>query len=121
MRLCHEALPLDTTVLRFVIGLFLVMSFFFCGAPFLHGQTFTKITTGIVVRDRHVSAGVSWMDYDNDGDPDLFVTNVSSFQIVTFRVLSLSIVTFGSILRSNNRHALYSIKQEKVSIPFYGT
>lgn len=38
-------------------------------------QTFTKLTTGIVVNDGGNSRGCSWGDYDNDGDLDLFVGN----------------------------------------------
>jgi len=38
-------------------------------------STFTLITEGIVVNDLGNSTGVSWGDYDNDGDFDLFVAN----------------------------------------------
>jgi hypothetical protein len=37
--------------------------------------SFTKITEGVVVSDSGNSTGVSWGDYDNDGDFDLFVAN----------------------------------------------
>ena len=37
--------------------------------------TFTKITEGDIVNNGGQSNGSSWVDYDNDGDLDLFVTN----------------------------------------------
>src|SRR5262245_42780882 len=41
-----------------------------------HAQTsFTRITTGPVATDREQSDGCAWVDYDNDGFLDLFVTN----------------------------------------------
>jgi hypothetical protein len=39
---------------------------------------FSKITTGSVVSDGGHSITGSWADYDNDGDLDLFVANLSS-------------------------------------------
>lgn len=36
---------------------------------------FTAVTEGPVVNDGGSSIGGTWGDYDNDGDPDLFVTN----------------------------------------------
>ncbi|MEA3287347.1 MAG: FG-GAP-like repeat-containing protein, partial [Candidatus Marinimicrobia bacterium] len=37
--------------------------------------TFNKVTTGAVVSDGGNSYGVSWVDYDGDGDIDLYITN----------------------------------------------
>lgn len=37
--------------------------------------TFTRIMTGPVATDRASSGGVAWIDFDGDGDPDLFVSN----------------------------------------------
>jgi enediyne biosynthesis protein E4 len=37
--------------------------------------TFTKITEGIQSNDAGCSFGCNWVDYDNDGDLDMFVTN----------------------------------------------
>ena len=41
-------------------------------------DTFTKIDTGIIVTDDGYSSGCSWVDFDNDGWLDLFVTNSSN-------------------------------------------
>jgi len=38
-------------------------------------QIFTKVTSGPMVNDGGDSRAVNWIDYDNDGDVDLFVTN----------------------------------------------
>ncbi len=38
-------------------------------------KTFTKITTGAIATDAFYSRGVNWVDYDEDGDFDMFVTN----------------------------------------------
>lgn len=36
---------------------------------------FVKIDTGIVVSEAFLSRGITWIDYDNDGDQDIFVCN----------------------------------------------
>ena len=40
-----------------------------------HAQSFTRITDGPHVNDLGASRSVNWIDYDADGDLDLFVTN----------------------------------------------
>ena len=40
--------------------------------------TFTRITTGAMVVSTANSQGCAWIDYDNDGYPDLFVTRSQS-------------------------------------------
>ncbi|MBI2419396.1 MAG: VCBS repeat-containing protein [Ignavibacteriales bacterium] len=44
-------------------------------AALLHAQIFEKIAAGSPVNDAGDSRAVTWIDYDNDGDLDLFVTN----------------------------------------------
>ncbi len=42
---------------------------------FTYPQDFTKITEGDIVNEGGQSFGVAWIDFDNDGDVDLFVAN----------------------------------------------
>lgn len=39
------------------------------------GDTFTKVDTGVIATDVVMSESGTWGDYDNDGDPDLFVAD----------------------------------------------
>ena len=59
----------------------LFLGFFFLFTIFVWqkilAQNFTQITIGPHVNDHKASLGCSWIDFDNDGDEDLFVTNGS--------------------------------------------
>jgi hypothetical protein len=63
-------------------------------------ETFTKITGIAITSDNRSSDGSTWGDYDNDGDPDLFVANWYNQNNLlyknngdgTFELLSSSIV-----------------------------
>jgi hypothetical protein len=41
--------------------------------------TFTRVTNGVVPTDAADAVSGAWADYDNDGFPDLFVTELNSF------------------------------------------
>lgn len=98
------------TIIRFVIGtilLIILMSMFFITK--LRAEiTFTRITSDITVTDGGTSAGVSWGDYDNDGNVDLFVTNwyygnnflyLNSDAAIFEKITAGSIVNEGGALR----------------------
>jgi len=68
-------------------------------------KTFTKITSGAPVTDAHYSRGANWVDYDDDGDLDLFVANeenqVNDFyrnQLAETGVASFAKITSGNIV-----------------------
>ncbi|MCZ7602381.1 MAG: FG-GAP-like repeat-containing protein [Melioribacteraceae bacterium] len=44
-------------------------------SSFISAQTFEPVEVGPVVEDGGDSRAVNWIDYDNDGDLDLFITN----------------------------------------------
>jgi hypothetical protein len=59
------------------------------GANFLYHNngdgTFARVTVGVVATDVANAIACAWADYDNDGFPDLFVTEVNSFNNRLFR------------------------------------
>ncbi len=65
----------------------------------VHPQTFTKITTGEFVNDGGESFGVSWADFNNDGYPDLFISNGGSVPVdsVNFLYINNGDGTFSKI------------------------
>ena len=62
--------------------------------------TFERITEGIHVTYSECSFGVCWVDYDNDGFPDLFVGNWPFHYEDGFPDLSVTNVQFEDSLRS---------------------
>ena len=54
----------------------LILLLCFIGGPALpvFGQMFTRITEGAIGSDRSHTFGASWVDFDDDGDLDLFVS-----------------------------------------------
>lgn len=60
--------------MKFKIYSSVLMLFVFCQSGY--SQAFTKITAGPIVNDSSTSFGSSWIDLDQDGDLDLFVSNV---------------------------------------------
>lgn len=41
----------------------------------VYGQDFIKLTGSVVSTDSGASRSVNWIDYDNDNDLDLFISN----------------------------------------------
>ncbi|MGH7495545.1 MAG: FG-GAP-like repeat-containing protein [bacterium] len=53
----------------------IVVVLLLCSLSNARSQTFTKVTTGALVNDTGAWRSVNWVDYDSDGDLDLFVTS----------------------------------------------
>jgi len=47
--------------------------------------TFARVTTGVVAADVADAVAAAWADYDNDGFPDLFVTELNSYNNRLYR------------------------------------
>ncbi|QQS36136.1 MAG: VCBS repeat-containing protein [Ignavibacteriales bacterium] len=60
------------TTKNFLSLVMIIFSFSYCEVS---SQTLTKITTGEFVNDGGESFGISWADFNNDGYPDLLVSN----------------------------------------------
>lgn len=58
-----------------LVGLLTI--FLLGGTPTVSGQTFSKVNAVPFSTDTGDSRGVIWGDIDQDGDPDLYLTNVS--------------------------------------------
>ena len=69
MKLCRNAIRRASYVGKILIMIGLVTG---STSP-LFGQVFTRITDGQIGTDQSHTFGVSWVDFDNDGDLDLFV------------------------------------------------
>ncbi|MGH1361984.1 MAG: fibronectin type III domain-containing protein [Calditrichia bacterium] len=68
-------------------------------------NTFTRITSGTLVTDNTDARGVSWVDYDNDGNLDLFIANIAeSNQLYRNNGNStFTAVTSGPVVTDNGR------------------
>ncbi|MGH7492055.1 MAG: FG-GAP-like repeat-containing protein [bacterium] len=59
--------------------------------------SFTRITSEIIVNEGGSSVGTSWGDYDNDGDFDLFVTNIANEQNFLYYNDGFPLYTFNKV------------------------
>ncbi len=55
--------------------------------------TFSELTSGIAVTDQYSSRSVNWIDFDNDGDQDLFVSNENGEKNNLYRNDSIGVFT----------------------------
>lgn len=73
------------------------------------GQSFTKITGGPIPADGGYTQGSSWIDYDNDGDEDLFLTNGSGTIAAPIHVNFLYQNEGGGVFIKNDNTAITSL------------
>jgi len=76
-------------------------------ALIINSQNFTRVEVGALVEDGGDSRAVNWIDYDNDGDLDLFITNGPSggqnnFFYINNGDLSFTKVTDIAIVNDNS-------------------
>jgi len=74
-------------------------------------QTFTKITTGSFVNDGGASRSVNFIDYDGDGDLDLFVSNGKRYGQYNFMYQNIA----GTYTR------IFNLGVTQDSLPFDGS
>ncbi len=74
----------------------IIFSFFLTLA---YGHSFTRITNGSHVTDQGYSQGINWVDYNNDGFDDLYVTNMNfhSPEVTNFLYLNNGNGTFTTV------------------------
>ena len=70
--------------------------------------SFQEITSGPIVEDNDASRSIDWIDYDNDGDTDVFVTNENNQNNILYQNNnddSFTKVTNISIVSTNKQSA----------------